>query len=653
MGNDVKTPPPAPRPAPPARPSLHDPLLAKLSLTQTSSAQFYESLARRVTNKVGAVTGVIWSRSGDERLQLRGACSKTPDGARVGRTMLDQARHALKAGQRLFVFPRKKDAPETDRNPNDTPYAWVYEVFTSPCGVAGVALFMFEAGISAVEIRRRLALSGDIGFYIDTHETSRAGRQTLATNQHLARCLNFCQGLTASLSEKDLIVQVAGDLRDMAGCERVAIFEWRRGKPVLKAISGVVEIERTSQTSSALEVAAAALLKDNSEAVVTLPGDPPDPALETLAARSTTRSVLALTSEGEDGQRQFAVLFEGASDDTFVKGEGDGRKETPAASTARWAWKQSASALAASHRYHSLPLVGLLSFLGTVRGDLSTGRRRTRYIVLGVLALLVVLLCLFPWREKAVGDCVLLPSQRGVVVTENTGRVAEVLVREGSVVKKGDIVAKLDTMELETQLQVTRQERLRLEAQARLSQADGDLGAYQVSYLQLQRAIEQENKLRHDLAQCLLRSPMDGIILTKDVELRRGGVLQLGEPLCEVAALSDWDLQVSVPESDYWLLRRTLDRGRAAPVEFILYARSGLKMRGELASVDDISQMTYTEKDQNVFYATVHGIQLPAEFASDVRPGFSGKARVMLGRSPLIAVLTRKFVHFLRTLWVI
>ena len=45
------------------------------------------------------------------------------------------------------------------------------------------------------------------------------------------------------------------------------------------------------------------------------------------------------------------------------------------------------------------------------------------------------------------------------------------MVREGTVVKAGDAIAKLDTMELETQLQVTRQERLKLEAQARLSQA--------------------------------------------------------------------------------------------------------------------------------------------------------------------------------------
>jgi len=657
VSSEIKNPPvPAVRPQPAAaRPFAHDPMLAKLSLTQTSPAAFYESLAKRLTNKVGAVSGAIWLRPSTPggKLDFKGAHSRAPEGARIGKAMLENARHALKANQRLFIYPKKAGAPETNKNPNDTPCVWVFEVINSPCGTSGVILLMFEAKTPAPEIRRRLAAAGDIGFYIDTHETSRVGRLTQANNQHLARCLSFCQGLTGNLSEKDLVNQAANDLRDMAGCERVSIFEWRRGKPVLKAISGVIEIERSSLTSSALELAAASLLKEKGEALVTLPPVEPNSALENLAARSNAKSLLALAAEGEDGHRQFAVIFESTAGDGFVSGEGEARKETAETATARWAWQQGAKALVASHRYSSLPLVGLLSKLRTAREDLSTGRRRARYWVLGGLALLFLIVCLFPWRERSVGNCVLLPSRRGVVVSENTGRVAQVMVKEGSVVKAGDVIARLDSMELETQLQITRQERLKLEAQARLSQADGDLGAYQVSYLQLQRAIEQENKLRHDLTQCALRSPMDGIILTKDIELRRGNVLQIGEPLCEVAAMKDWDLQVSVPESDYWLLRKTLDRGEPAPVEFLLYARSGLKMTGELASVADISQMTYTEKDENVFYATVHGIQLPKEFETDVRPGFSGKARVMLGRSPLAAVLTRKFVHFLRTHWVI
>jgi multidrug resistance efflux pump len=657
VSHEVKNPPAsAPKgPPPPARSLAHDPLLAKLSLTQTSAEAFYESLVRRLTNKIGAVSGVIWLRPDqpDAKLDFKGAFSKAPEGARIGKPMLENARYALNANQRLFIYPRKEKAPEASKNPNDTPYAWVFEIINSPCGTSGVALFIFDPKLSASEMRRRLAAAGDIGFYIDTHETSRVGRQTKVNNQHLARCLAFCQGLMGNLDEKELVVQLANDLRDMAACERVSLFEWKRGKAVLKAISGVVEIERASLTSSALETAATALLEEKGEAFAALPPAEPDPALENLSTRSSAKSLLALAAEGQDGRRQFVVLFESAAPGGFLSGEGEARKETPATATARWAWQQGARALAASHQYHSLPLVGLLSRLRTVREDLSTGRRKKRYGFLVALPLIFLAIGLFPWREKSVGDCVLLPSQRGVVVSENTGRVAEVLVREGTVVKKDQVVAKLDTMELETQLQVTRQERLKLEAQARLSQAEGDLGAYQVSYLQLQRAIEQENKLRHDLSQCFLRSPMDGIILTKDVELRRGGVLQIGEPLCEVAALNDWDLQVSVPEADYWLLRKTLDEGKAAPVEFLLYARSGLKMKGELASVADISQMTYTDKEENVFYATVHGIQLPQEFQDDVRPGFSGKARVMLGRSPLAAVLTRKFIHFLRTHWVI
>jgi multidrug resistance efflux pump len=644
----------APTPPPAAPPVLHDPLLAKLSLTQTSSAQFYEALARSLCRKTGAVSAVIWFRpdSPGAKLDFKGAFSALPDGARIGQTMLDNARYALKSGRRLMIFPRKPDAPETDKNPNTTAQSWVFELINTPCGTSGVILFLFDAKMPAAVIRQRLAGLGDIGFYIDTHEASSTGRVTRERNEHLARCLAFCQGITGNLADKELANQIANDLRDMTGCDRVSVLVWKRDKAVLKSISGVEEVERASLTSTAIEQAATALLTGRNEALAVLPGDPPEPALENLAARSATRAVLALAAEN-DGHRQFVALCESNDPEGFSRGPAADRRDTSATATARWAWQQGAKALEASHRYHSLPLVGLLARLHGIREDFAHGRRKTRYWAAGIAAALFLLVCLFPWREKSVGDCILLPAQRGVVVSENTGRVAEVKVREGSVVKAGDVIARLDTMELETQLQVTRQERLRLEAQARLSQAEGDLGAYQVSYLQLQRAIEQENKLRHDLSQCILRAPMDGIVLTKDIELRRGSVLQVGEPLCEIAALNDWDLQVAVPEADYWLLRRTLDRGKPAPVEFLLYARSDLKMTGELASVEDISQMTYTEKTENVFYATVHGITLPPEFREDVRPGFSGKARVLLGTNPLAVVLTRKFIHFLRTHWVI
>ena len=45
---------------------------------------------------------------------------------------------------------------------------------------------------------------------------------------------------------------------------------------------------------------------------------------------------------------------------------------------------------------------------------------------------------------------------------------------------------------------------------------------------------------------------------------------------------------------------------------------------------------------------TVTGIPLPAELQHDIRPGFSGKARIIMSSRPLFRVISRKFIHFLR-----
>jgi biotin carboxyl carrier protein len=274
------------------------------------------------------------------------------------------------------------------------------------------------------------------------------------------------------------------------------------------------------------------------------------------------------------------------------------------------------------------------------------GRRRLRFW--GGLFLFLVIIALLPWRERAVGECQLLPTKRTVVVAETTGRLTEVSVKEGTLVAADQSVAKLDTLTIETNLEISRQERMRYESDLRKAQSAGDMPAYQTAFHQARKAAEQENKLQQDVARAELRSPIAGIILTKDVELRRGEVLPIGKEFCEIASLEDWNLQIDVDEADFGVVEDALRNGRSVEVEYILFARSGMKLHAKLNSIEQLSQMAYAKGTENVFYATVTGIPLPSELQRDIRPGFSGKARIVMERRPLFRVVSRKFIHFLR-----
>jgi multidrug efflux pump subunit AcrA (membrane-fusion protein) len=278
--------------------------------------------------------------------------------------------------------------------------------------------------------------------------------------------------------------------------------------------------------------------------------------------------------------------------------------------------------------------------------------RRRRAIWAGC-AVLAGLMLLLPWRERATGDCALLPRARAVVASEIAGRLSEVLVREGSVVEAGQPIARLDTGALEADLEIARQDRLRQEAEAQRMQGLGEMGNYRVLSHEVERLRQTERRLAGEIERSTLRSPIRGVVLTKDVDLRRGEVLPLGQEFCEVASLENWDLRIQVPEDQIGLLLGALQSRGSLPVSYVLEARSDLRLSTDLKSADQIGQAANAEARRNFFYVTFAGLDLPEALRADLRPGYTGRARIDLQRRPLGLVLTRRFVHLLRMHWIV
>jgi multidrug resistance efflux pump len=176
--------------------------------------------------------------------------------------------------------------------------------------------------------------------------------------------------------------------------------------------------------------------------------------------------------------------------------------------------------------------------------------------------------------DRIDGDCSLTPMERAVIVTEIPGLISQVLVREGDHVKAGDPVAKLDTHKLDTELQASAQEASRYRAEAERARALGDEGAATIAFLQASVAEENMKKITADIASATLRSRIDGVILTKDLELRVGEQLQPGTPFAEVASLESWEAQLDLNEKKIGLVEKKLGQGNPVAVSFILYSQS-------------------------------------------------------------------------------
>lgn len=256
--------------------------------------------------------------------------------------------------------------------------------------------------------------------------------------------------------------------------------------------------------------------------------------------------------------------------------------------------------------------------------------------VTATVAAALALLLLWPFPRTYTGVCELVPSQRGAAVAEIGGRIDEILVAEGDTVQADQSVARIDSGELQAQLEAARQTEAKAGAEAREQQQRDEIGAFRQAQLEQRRAAEEARKLALDLEQCTVRAPVGGVVLTKDLALKRGEVAQPGTIVCEIAALSGWDLRIKLDELDAGPLERALARAGSLRVRYVLQARSDVALEGTIDSRKQISQMVYPEEKGTFIYVTLSGIELPESLRSEVRPGFSGIAKIQGPRAPLI-----------------
>lgn len=414
-------------------------------------------------------------------------------------------------------------------------------------------------------------------------------------------------GLVGSRGKADAGRAAADALQAALGVKRVSLLERARGKWRVLGCSGVRSVDARSAATK--EIVAAFEKALAGEKVTDVHGAP----LARWHDDSSARHV-GLLAEGRWGSAQDGVM-------------------------------QTAAPLVA-HALHARRTIWQ-KLWPEAEDDSPAARRKARLArtVTAVVAGVAGLSLLWPFPQTFKGQCELVPSQRGTAVAEIGGRIDEVLVSEGDTVAAGQPVARIDAGEIRAQLEAARQIEAKAGAEAREQQQRDEIGAFRQAQLEQKRAAEEARKLSLDLEQCTVRAPINGIVLTKDLALRRGEVAQPGMVICEIAALSGWDLRIKLDESDVGYLQRALERAGSLPVRYVLQARSDVALEGTIDSPRQISQMVYPEEKGSFIYATLRGIRLPEVLRADVRPGFSGMAKIQGPRCPLLLSVLSRLWH--------
>ncbi len=265
----------------------------------------------------------------------------------------------------------------------------------------------------------------------------------------------------------------------------------------------------------------------------------------------------------------------------------------------------------------------------------------------------------------------LQPTKSVDVGSELSGTLASVLVQENDVVKKGQLLAQLDTAKLndavaKSQAALAAAEASVAQAQATVAESKASLARMQrvaelsggkvpakseldTAEATLARAIASEASARADVVQAratlktdetnlgkaTIRSPVDGVVLTRKVEPGQTVAAAMTTPVLFVLAedLSKMELQVKVDEADVGNVKN----GQKAT--FTVSAWPGRKFPAQITRVG----LGSTTTDNVVTYKTI--LQVSNDDLA-LRPGMTATASIVTAERENVLLVPNAALRF-------
>lgn len=189
------------------------------------------------------------------------------------------------------------------------------------------------------------------------------------------------------------------------------------------------------------------------------------------------------------------------------------------------------------------------------RGTLLSTLRRPRYLVPAALVLTLVVLLIFvvPFSETVGGEAAIFPRDKHLAFTKIDGIIESMLVKEGDRVEQGQVIATLDPKDLDYKIRKAQTDFDLLTEQLVLlrgasSEDAAKLAESKLTELKRKSAWLELNYYKWQKQFLDIKSPVSGIVVTKEIETLKGKKVSTGEPFCELAVPQDLWVEVYVPE---------------------------------------------------------------------------------------------------------
>ena len=618
--------------------------IANLPAANLEPPQFFANYLQLAAVATGSPGGAIWVVSAADQppqcyCHLELDLARTDDPAQQ-RLLTEAVQRTVKEAKTLVVPAATEQIPaqQPPGLQNRCDHPMFFKPLRAGDKVAMVLHLIAEPHLSTEDFRPIVGLLEQIGQAAERYLTNRRAVVLEDDRRALARLLQYAQAVHNSLDPEKVVYQIANLGRDAIGCKRVVVWVDPQVKRGLRAVSGVDKPDRRAILMQSLEKLSRHCLKIKKPIVAAraqIPELPPDDPLTPLLTQYFHTSKLdQIFLEPVKGAEGFlgVLIAEGV----------DQADSCNVAGLVAAVGAHAGVALANALEMAAVPLLRPLARLQKVKSD--PKKRRKWLIIAAVVVAGLALGALVPYPIRIDCSCELTPKHRRVIDAPLDGVQIIDVVKPSGAVQAGTIIMQLDDVELTTRLATLQGEKK--QAQIRKNQARGS----DVEYWQ-KEVDKQDNEItlvKTQMEKCRVRAPISGTIMTEQLERQAGLIVRKGDPLFEIADLTQWELLLNVPQEEIGWVQRGLEVG-SGTVEFYLAAYPESKLQAEIVSAEQISQTAQTGDAGNVFEIR---LDVPAAELSDLmvglRSGSTGQAKIRTRDRALGYVLLRKVIRFFR-----
>jgi multidrug efflux pump subunit AcrA (membrane-fusion protein) len=472
-------------------------------------------------------------------------------------------------------------------------------------------------------------LQASLGFlhYSLLHDDARLGRQAVEQTAALVELSSLAA--SAPYFEEGMRILVER-IQKHLGCHLVALGAVTGRRVVLQHVSGADQFDKWGGASSLIEAAMRdAVLAD-------APVEWPPKAGEAHIDASLT----------DVAQQELHHALGLSQVDSVPLRQADGK----IVAVLTLMWKSPVAPSADSARFIEAATPHLGSLVGALRRadpgntrkwwfHLWGGISRARKAVIAAVAVTILILLALPMHFPVKVDGIVEPAVRRVVSVQFDGILQESFVKPGDLVEANQLLAVMDDKQLvwrKAELIASRDRAIR---QRDLAMADPRSAVATAQMAQLEAdGFDLELRLIAFKEENLeLRAPIDGMVLTGDLERARGIPVKQGDVLFEIGPTDRMIVQLMIPAYDISLV----EAGDSLSLRLASFPGKTWH-----ATLEKIHPQAETVDGKSVFIAEA---VLSPEESVDLRPGMKGRASIRGETAPVAWVLTRRVWGFIQT----